>query len=411
MGKAMEGRRSYSLAILVLCLAGCGRFSSPPYPDWSTRTSEYVPQTGTSNAFDKYALAALSAESSGTKYLDRVYFTPDRKRNALQAINNAIAMVAQGTKLRCNFEFTPTAPSEAPRYQKGWRLIGRGLVWRIDEAIERSDYNKAIYYAVTATKFGFDLTGGGATDAALGLTIVDEARQAIAPALGRLNHSQLKKIGNGMAASLKNKPDIEVAIGNEERNMMAAVQFIQDCYRLQKTRDLNDLLGTWARPAVKYLVQLQQKDTTERPKYFQGLANDAKIEIDWCSRQAKVAASQRETEPKFAEERPWKRFSRSFFYTLRPLIAMNDVTVARTRLFILEAYLQVSVRLGRAAPRSLSAYSTALTTDPFSGKQFIYRADGLDFDIYSVGKDFQDDGGETDESNTAPDLRAETQLR
>jgi hypothetical protein len=46
-------------------------------------------------------------------------------------------------------------------------------------------------------------------------------------------------------------------------------------------------------------------------------------------------------------------------------------------------------------------------TDPYSGRGFVYRVDGADYRLYSVGADIKDDGGETDETYTAPDLMLE----
>lgn len=410
MDKAREGRRPWLLAFWAVLLAGCGSQEPPAFPVWSVQQASPVARPDAQNGFSHYVRAALAAESVNPKYLTKTFFTPDPRKEALKAINRAIADVVAGAKKPCQFQFVPTPPFTPPPYQRGWRLLGRGLAWRIEDACEAGDYDKAIFYLTVATKFGFDLCGGGATDASLGLSIADDARKAFAPYFGKLQNAQLAKLADGLTYALKNKPPLEVAIANEERNMMAAVQFVQDCYRLHQTSVLLDKLGPWARPAVKYLEDMRRDDREKRPAYFKGLAEDAKQEIAYCLKQASLFAAFR-TEPEKREQGPWWRFSQAFFLTLRPLLAMNDVTVARTRLLIIQATLQQRPRLGKPAPPSLDGFKRLISTDPFTGKPFIYRADGPDFDVYSVGANFIDDGGETDDACLAPDLRTEIRLR
>ena len=86
---------------------------------------------------------------------------------------------------------------------------------------------------------------------------------------------------------------------------------------------------------------------------------------------------------------------------------MLDASLARTRLLILQSEILSTVKSRRSAPKNLGAFPTALTTDPYSGRPFVYRASGPDFALYSVGADFRDNGGETDESFTAPDVTLE----
>ncbi|HZH97573.1 MAG TPA: hypothetical protein VEX38_01265, partial [Fimbriimonadaceae bacterium] len=117
-------------------------------------------------------------------------------------------------------------------------------------------------------------------------------------------------------------------------------------------------------------------------------------------------ASERSSVPeaKPLAERPWRRFSKHFFMTLRPLLVLNDATVARTRLLILEAAILKDVRLERRAPKDLSAFGPEIKTDPYSGQPFVYRADGADYRLHSVGENAIDDAGDTDESFSSPDL-------
>jgi hypothetical protein len=413
MGNAMEGFRTIFAAGFALAIVGCRSAPPPPYTDWSVRQAPAPPSATSSNAFDLYASAALDVEAKAGKYLDRVYFFPKQRELAIQAMSKGLALAGQGTHRPCEFRFTPTPPFQSPPYQRGWRLIGYGWVWQIESAVAKGDNSRAIKLTIAATKFGFDLCGGGATDASLGLTIVDEARKALAPAFGRLQNTQLAALAQGMDNALKTKPDLGVTVQNEERNMMAAVQLVQDAYRTERYAEIEDNLGADIHNAVDYLKEMKRNDATERPAYFQGFAAEAEEEVKWMSEQAAAFAidRQKETPSRSGDRRPWWRFSRHFFMTLRPLLGANDTTVARARLLVLTASIQRTVRSGNPAPKTLGGFPTRLTTDPFSGRAFVYRADGPDFEVYSVGADFRDDGGDSDASSTFPDLRLETDSR
>jgi len=50
----------------------------------------------------------------------------------------------------------------------------------------------------------------------------------------------------------------------------------------------------------------------------------------------------------------------------------------------------------RAIPREpagIARRALARTADLFSGKDFVYRRDGEEFTLYSIGPDLKDDGG------------------
>ena len=52
-------------------------------------------------------------------------------------------------------------------------------------------------------------------------------------------------------------------------------------------------------------------------------------------------------------------------------------------------------RLNRGAfPKNLSAFNAKTITDPFNGKQLIYRVEGKGYILYSVGQNGTDDGGQ-----------------
>ena len=260
----MEGFRTIFAAGLGLLLIGCGHRSPPPFPVWSARRLPPPPASASSNAFDAYALAALDAEGRAHAYIDRVFFAPRQRATATALMAGGLSLVNQGVHHPCEFRFEPTPPFEAHPYRRGWRLLGAGMVWQVQSAVALEDYPKAVKTAIVATKFGFDLCGGAAGDVSLGLSIADETRRAIAPALGRMQTAQLEALAEGLENALHGKPPLAAAIGNEERNMMAAVQYVQDAYRTGNYAELQRDLGLDIHNAIDFLKDLQRTDGAER---------------------------------------------------------------------------------------------------------------------------------------------------
>lgn len=394
------------LGIVALVALGCSGGPPPPFPQWSKSKPPSAPGVG-SATFAVYKTAALQAEALGAKYVNRVVFTPGQRKSVQQLLAPAVIAVRQQTGKPVDFEFIPRPPFTPAPYQKGWRLIGRCLVWDIQSS--GPDLDKAITETSQATSFGFGLTGGGATDASLGLTIADEARRAILPRLDEMSADQLDRLASGMQAALFTKPTLQGAIENEHQQMLMGVQAVQDAYVHEDYKQLREKLGNDVRDAITYLQDMHSDDRKRRPAYFEKLAGEADAEASWLSTACLLPAVKRvpETEPKTTEQRPWRKFAKQFFRTCRPMLAMNDATLARTRLLILNCRIMAIMKRTGAAPQELGQFPARVRQDPYSGLPFVYRADGPEFYLYSVGQDFKDDGGQTDETFTTPDLMLE----
>lgn len=364
-------------------------------------------ETGGSNAFDAYAAAALEAETLGGSDLTRVSFTNELRRKAMAKVAQPLAKLESATSRTCEFRYTARPPFERAPFQSGWRLLGRCLVWKVQDAVALEQWDVAARAAVRAIKFGFDLTGGSATDASLGLTIVNEARQAIAPSLSRMDSSALSTLSVGAAPWVKVRPDLGPMIRNEHAQMLQGVQFVQDAYRAKDLSVLSKNMGSDIKNAVDYLKQMEKKDTELRPDYFAGFAAEADARAEWLERMAKLPMAQRSQGPTLQDERPWRRFSKQLFEGADPIVRVMDATLARTRLLVIEAQIIRQLKAKGTAQRDLSGFSGELAIDPFTGETFQYRADGAMYSVYSVGANKVDDGGETDESFTTPDLLLE----
>ena len=405
----MEGLRFARLVLLsALLVAGCGQQVSLPYEKWAEPEPPYSPAASSDNAYDAYARAAADVETSCAQYLDRNFFTPAMKQKCIVLMGDALSRVQRAAGRKSLFQFRTHKPGQRPPFQKGWRLLGRAMVWQIEQAAIDGDYKTAAKRTSEAISFGFDLVGGGALDASLGLTIVDEARGAIATSLARMDEDALLSLKEGVTTALLSRPLLVQALENERKNMRAAVQFVQDSMREGKWEVIQRLMGRDSKPAIDYLNQVR-KDEPKRAAYFKAFAAEAKAEVDWLIEQSKLPAYKRSSQgpEDGAAERPWRRFARHFFMTGRPLLSQEIKTLARTRLLALHAAALYSVRINRSGLDGLESFPVMIRTDPYSGASFIYRGQGSDFRIYSVGTDCRDDGGETDESFAAPDMLLE----
>ncbi|MCA1946876.1 MAG: hypothetical protein LDL55_02010 [Armatimonadetes bacterium] len=430
MVRATEGRRGIALALLAVALAACGRREPPPYEVWFVPEQPPAPSAPSSNAFDGYAKAALDVEAQAGDLLRLSSFPTKDRRRALEVCSGPLARLAASTRLPCEFRFTAVEPPNVPFYHRGWTLLGKALVWRIQDAAGAGDTAKAAEWTVVATRFGLDLCGGGAMDATLGLTIVDEARQAMLPFVPRMQASEMETLAQGLRQALARLPGPQRLAANEQKSMFAGVQAVQNAFRDNRLEQLEEWMGSPVKPAIQHLKELRSKDPDLRVRYFRGFAKEAVEEARWIERVASVPGRKRRDvpPPAFEKERPWRRFASALFTTLRPLygvhggllsaeggfledgrlrLGLMDATIARTRLFALHLLFTAEVRRTGAAPRTLGEAPADLATDPFTGERFVYRADGPDFVVYSVGADLRDDGGQTDETAREPDLRLE----
>lgn len=393
-------------------ITGCGSGPSAPFESYGQRAqllaSSPPAAPGAPDAYGIFVKAAQEAELKAPNATRNTTFAPATQKKLKEDLADAVLAVRSASSLPVNFEFKPRGPFDAPPNQKGWRILGRILVWTAQSAAAMKDYDKAIGCAVDATGFGFGLTSGSATDAALGLTIADESRRAITNSLDDMTDVQLDKLADGYEKALAAKPTLQPALKHEHQDMLMAIQYVQDCYQRDDFKLLRDKLGSDVREAITYLQDLKPDDRNKRPAYFEGFAAEAEQEAAYLDKACLLPARKRE-EPKLAEgKRPWRRFSQRFFQTGRPLLSMNDATLARSRMLVITARLLAMIKRNQPIPTELNKFDARLRQDPFSGYPFVYHAQGNRFRLYSVGSDFKDDGGETDpETFMSPDLALE----
>ncbi|MFQ3586540.1 MAG: hypothetical protein SNJ74_07465 [Fimbriimonadaceae bacterium] len=418
MTVAREGCRI--VAVLGLAMAvGCRPAPPPEFPVWAEAPAPVRVDSGSGASFDLYAAAALATEETASAYLNRVSFLPRERQAVVELLGPQMAMLDRASRGRLEFRFQPVEIGTPPPFHGGWLLLGRAMAWRIEAALADQRYDDAVGWTLVATRFGFDLSHGGVADAALGFSVVEMARQAIIPGLPELSAAQHRRLAEGLVHALGRIAPAETALRNEHANMLLAVQRIQDRYRAREFDEIKRELGLSVRDAVEYLRRMSAEDSEKRPAYFQGFAEESEKWVDhWVelskrnAAQRKVLLDRRETRDPLhlASYRPWRRFARALFATGEIYLRQRDAALARTRLLGLECWVRARIRTDRAAPPSLSNAPSALLIDPYSGLPFVYGAQGDQFRLYSVGPNLIDDGGETDDRFTSPDLTIERTL-
>jgi hypothetical protein len=406
----MEGRTRTLFAGAALVLAGCAGPPDVPFPDWTAAGPATPPES--SSAYGRLAAAAEDAERLAGDDLRRVFFTPRDRVELIERLAGPRRAAVQAAVSGVRMPPRVAYPFEALPHQAGWRLLGRTLAWEVERAVLAETYDLAVQRTLDATWLGLALTGGSASDAALGYSILDEARRALAPAIVRLGQAELRRLGTGIEAALQARPEAGLVAQNERLSMLRAVQFVQDAYREKQLGKVSEELGREVEPAVSWLEGLRAKGPERRAEYFAGFAAEAEAwsaYYEMClSRNAAQRA--RTPQPKLAESRPWRRFARHFFRTLDPLLEMRDESLCRTRILGLGALLRAEAKVNGSAPFSLIGISKELTTDPYTGGSLAYRPEKDRFLLYSFGADLTDDAGETNEAGTEPDLRLEGEL-
>jgi hypothetical protein len=395
--------------ILSVLLIGCNKNHSDYYPQWHNPKSQYNPTLNSSNAFDAYAIASSTAEARVTRHLNRVNFTPGIQKRILDQLSEPLQAIHLAYNHTCQFTVDSQAAFMAPRFQKGWRMLGLTLVWSMEQAIRSSDTDKLIRDFLVATKFGFDIAKGSASDVSLGLSIVDHARVTLLPCMHVFSPKQLHQLSSELTKILNEHVKIDSALYNEQDRMMAGVQFVQDCYKKRDFDLLVSKLGPSILPAIKHVKQkILKKDGEIRIRYFEGFAQEGKNEITRLINDSKKPAKAR-VEPIALErkQRPWHRFAKHFFSTAPMILTLYDRAIAKTRLIALESLLQEQIHTNKKTPTDLSELPVELITDPYSGQLFVYRSEGTDYKIYSIGENLRDDGGQSDERGLNPDLMLE----
>ncbi len=405
----MEGAR-FALVALALALVGCHGSGSTPFPTYAVAPTPYVPNPAGDDAFDAYVLAAGEAETAvaGMKAnpLHRTFFAPQQRENLIKALAPALRRIATANGT-CEFHYVPARPGSSLPGRAAWRLLGRAFRWRVDDALAVGSYDAAIDQAALAFRFAADLCGGGPADRTLGVEIANETREALLPALPRLSVASLRRLSGAVKAGLVRRPPLTQTFDRADEDMALALQSLQDAYQKEDFAPLEAAMGREFRDLASPLKDMREKDGPKRAAFFDAL-NDERQRLSkaWHAAAALPRAERGGLlKIKLKGDKTQKAFARHFFLIGSPLLDIEDRSVARLRLLIMEAELRRFVALQGRAPANLTAVKPPWATDPYNGRTFGYQPDGAEFRVYSVGANLKDDLGDTDAAGLDPDIR------
>ncbi|MFN3729067.1 MAG: hypothetical protein ACK4XJ_05080 [Fimbriimonadaceae bacterium] len=400
MDRAREGG---ILVALMFAMVGCRASAPIPYASYAPPKLVETPSEG-------YLGMVQIAKDIGIDNEAEVrltsYTVPGKKR-IFAELETAIQRTETLLREPVRIAYEPIEPFSERPYRAEWRLLGRAIAWRAEYRGAVGDYDGAVRDVLTATRLGFFLTSGDAADASLGYSIIAASRKAMAPFLVRMEPETLERLGRGLEGALVARPPIEVWVDHEHASMKLAVDRIQEWHRAGRLDLLREKLGPNAREALAELASIRP-ESKKRAEYFDRLAERADSFASDARTRGRLPLAEREPEPSYPFGRAKDRaILRNFFGAPRYLLPVVDQELARTQLLAIEALVLAQIKRAGAAPRSLEEFSETLTLDPYSGDPFVYRADRAEYRLYSVGQDLKDDGGETDDLGTQPDLRWE----
>jgi hypothetical protein len=406
----------FLVALSVVLLAGCKKHDRVEFTKWNT-TSSQSRSTGSEasaklvsagNSVDQRAKVAAKPDSKGkptAPITTRTTFFPKHKNEARQIIGASKKDALSAAASLDRLVYEPTGLMPPPPYLAGIRLIGNSLIWDIEEAISNHDYDKAIPACGQATQLGFALMSGGAYEASLGASFINQARQKMVPILGNLSGFQLGKLGAVLQKASAKRPPLQVIIENERDNMLLGLQQAQDAFENNKLEGLQDRMGSSSKDTIDMLQSLE-KDQEKGKAIFDYIGNDITARAEWY---LKLIKSPRNAglQPKRDEAKSKLMIYRYFGSSLENLVPMLQLTYCRTQLFVLECYLKQKLKMGKDLPDSLAKFSRAATLDPFTGEPFFYKVSGSSYLLYSAGEDGIDNGGTTDPNGRRQDIQLE----
>ncbi len=405
----------FFIACMVVTLAGCKKQAPVSFSHWVQSDRTLTTQSAASakfiaagNEVEARARSQAGVDSKGrpmTPLTERTTFYPKQKADARAVVGPSRAQALAAAQEAFSFGYEPTGLNNPPKYLSGLRLIGFSLVWDIEDAIANQNYDAAISACGSATRLGFALMGGGAYEASLGSSLINQARLKMTPVLGSLSALQLGKLASAIQKASVNRPAMQVSVENERDNMLLSLQQAQDYFADNKLDVLQEKLGSSAKDQIDQLKSLED-DQAKGKEVFDWIGNDINTRTDWYLKKVKIPRKVG-LPPKLQERKQYQMLYRYFGTNIENLVPLLQTTYCRTELFVLECYLMQKQRMRKSLPKSLASFSRSAILDPFTGEPFYYKVAGNSYVLYSAGEDGIDNGGVTDSNFRSPDLLLE----
>ncbi len=385
----------------LVAAVGCRRQSEVNFTQWAHPSDSRSDGNG---AFAKLRSAgeevatraelAAKPDAKGrptTPLTSRTVYYPKQRADAKEMIGPCRAQAIQAVRETVSFQYTPTGLSAPPKYLSGLRLIGNSILWDEEDAVTNRDFDHAIEYCGSATRLGFALMGGGANEASLGASLINQARIKMIPIMGSLSALQLSKLGAALQQASVSRPAMQVSVDNELDNMLLCLQQAQDAFASHKLDSLQEKMGASSKDVVDQLKTLEN-DPLKGKEIFDWLGNDINNRADYFRKMVKMPKKVG-LPPKFEDKKQYRMLYRYFGTNIESLVPLLQSTYCRTQLFILDCYLKQRLRQQRDLPKTLKEFSDTAVLDPYTGEPFYYLAGSSSYLLYSAGPDGIDNGG------------------
>lgn len=378
----------------ALCCCGCGgdvraELTLPVSPAEITQHDR---------GFDIYVSAAEEMEQKGAKHIGRTAWTPDQRDFIVAAAAGPIAKIAGAPRPR--FGKTWQEPFGPRPYTRGWRTIGRALVWRLEAAVKNVDLADARFCMITAMKMSNALETSDAHDADLGLAIADECAHAVWPHVPRFGAGELSSLSKDLLRLLDDSPNPSIVVSQEKSFIARQVEWVHERYQERDFTAISETLGQAVQPAVKFLRELAEEPPAAQQAYFDCFVRESESDLRFFERRVSTAPHEWQGKQELGT-RAWMRFTESFGTPWRVYVERRAEIRTRIKLLAIDAALLAKFKAKGSVPSDLREFPGNLRKDPYSGRDFVYVPRGGDYKLYSVGPDKADDGG--DHGDIAPD--------
>lgn len=394
-----KGRIACWGVLLAFVLGGCNTSKEVVFEPIPTNLPPTERTDRERRSFEAYLEAGKRIEAE-SKHINRTTFFPRQKQESEAVVLKVWNQVTQAATSECRFDYQPQGFQTKDYPLKGWRMIGRVLAWRIERAVKAGDYDAAIAQYRIGLRFGLHLAGGDAETLSLGLGISDECRRALLPAIRKLGAGQLNRLSQIISAAMKAKPPLESTALHETYRSRMILSLVQQAYR---EASMPALITTLGKGLEDDLTRVSKMKPSEAASFFSERLKEIEEYEQSLRADARLAVPKRGTDFDLGS-RKFRAFRRSMLSGGRAMLGIHDASIARTRLLAIYANLIAQAKSKGSVPRNLKSFPPAEIQDPYSGYPFVYRSDGREFLVYSVGIDGKDDLGETDSSFLSPDL-------
>jgi hypothetical protein len=352
---------------------------------------------------DRLILAADAAsralsEDDAVQFLGSSTSEPKR-REALAALRSAVNQAVQALSTEGGPPAAERLPKGSLGWQKGWRLIARARI----EAGREAGADAVLAAAGDCVLLAARIADLSAADQTLAWTILREALEAVQGAWSTASADSAARLADRAFASADLVQGIEALSRVEQAGIEHEIRRIEVYARARRASELTADYGLFPASALAYL---DRSGPEERSRVLEGFRREAEAYARWAEAAAlkppAEAGDYKDARPS-EEDRSWWRLGEAL---VRPLLEAPDLRrrlSCRIRLLAVAAEVESIRKAQGQAPKALSSRA-AKAVDPYTGVPFHYLSQDRDYQLFSLGKDGENNAGATDAAGESPDF-------